>query len=71
MDSWYKKCTKEVTTDTTVVAIASNGDFLVAANINNLVPAVRPQTPLENAELHAEMQILRYANQERQNLDRI
>jgi hypothetical protein len=116
LNSWYKKCAKEVTTDTTVVAMTSTGDILVTANpkkrteqgirkggkgggnnaapdpaefgfydrrheaaiqrmtetfpateavnIINLVPAVRPQTPQENAALHAEMQILRYAEQE-------
>jgi hypothetical protein len=121
LGSWYKKCARERTTDTTAVAIASNGDIVIAANIKkrteqgirkggkgggtssapdpaefgfydrrheltiqhvsqtfprarqaniiSLVPAVRPRTPQENAELHAEMQIMRYAKQERLHIE--
>ncbi|GAB1319349.1 hypothetical protein MFIFM68171_09559 [Madurella fahalii] len=121
LDSWHKKCARERTTDTTAVAIASNGDIVIAANIKkrteqgirrggkgggtssapnpaefgfydrrheltiqrvsqtfpqtrqaniiNLVPAAHPRTPQENAELHAEMQIMRYAKQERLHIE--
>ena len=33
LDSWRKKWTKKVSTYTTVVALASNGDLLIAVNI--------------------------------------
>lgn len=121
LDRWYKKCARERTTDTVAVAIASNGDIVIAANIKrrteqairkggkgggtssapnpaefgfydrrheltiqrvcqtfpqtsraniiNLVPAARPQNPEENAKLHAEMQIMRYAKQERLHIE--